>query len=1190
MSKSNYPNKLDTSVEIPVVRDNITEIGSDVLNGLRAAIFNIERTLGLNPHGSSGGTVSSRLSNVLDENGNILPEALDKAGLLSGPVTNSDVSKSAAISENKLRLDFPTSLLQNEISTIDNRISLIIESLEELNRLLSSHIHPEATNRHKAKAVTVEAATPPGSSSASTSVQSGTVQDALEDIYSSHVNYSGESIGQSNRSHTGLQIFYDNQYNSDLIPSSSVQGAIDDLANIEGVGLRSSVLNLNSNGIIRTGDVYSAADGTQDSKALIDPSDISYSKSNGSSTMVVALSSEPESEFEIKPFDTLEIINSPFEEDNKDFIISSVVFSGPNKVQSVTIFGGPKNEYTPGTSGIIKRSPYSIYNENSLNCAIRPRTGFSNTPIVQVANPNSSTVISSGIRASNIQAGLSDTLAIDIDESGAIEIPVHNAVYPVQTIDTIISTINQYCVDNNLNIFAYKLRSLKCYEIAISHNMPNDAADITARTLRVVDASSNDAAEALGFEYLKDRLVEGQAGNSFHINGRILESIGSLKKYGSEIATIRSGTNEIAFSPPSIITDGVRVGDICVIEGSSVSQDNGSYAVRSVEDDKVTLYSSGSVLSGSLEDASAVFFIGSAAPISELEFITPLGPSTDATMMIDIFLDENSNIFYHKRMDILGHLTSGNFYASVTDVTNNFITNDSEFTLTITPSGAASIREEPGFPSGPDTFVGSTGTYKIYSSNKMSYITLDVYIPNSAISPFGAADITATLFGYSEVPDSNLHLSRAMYSPKFGSVLEDFSLGLSGEGVFRITDKRVSGTIDDTIIAPTLLERYIQGPRNELRGSGVIRDTRVDSVSDNGDGATCSITIDPGVLVVNGVRFEYLGVENLSYNYTNGATNNFYIAVDGNGCLLVANEVDPASGTNYISPFSERNVAHIGFVDMGGPEIIDLRLFVDHIDYKALSEVSVSNDQRFGHFTDIKSAVDYCRESSKLFPDSGTPGILIHQGVHEISERLEIDFDIKIRGSGPGSIIKRSASFNLTESSIILQDKAGVMILVGKDAETNIDRGVTIEDITFEGTEGQGVVGGSFITVRHNINTTGNSNSSSFVFNRLKFIAASDYLIDVDPTVGLPNQMPFHIGYGAGGLYQNIIISNCYFYKVGYKKGVVYLNTHNEYRNISVINNISVKSLDTTTYSMIREDGTSALTNVQEVNNMIEDA
>ena len=75
MPKSNYPNKLDTSVEIPVIRDNITEIGSDVLNSLRSAIFNIEKALGINPQGATGNTVAARLSNALDENGNILQES-----------------------------------------------------------------------------------------------------------------------------------------------------------------------------------------------------------------------------------------------------------------------------------------------------------------------------------------------------------------------------------------------------------------------------------------------------------------------------------------------------------------------------------------------------------------------------------------------------------------------------------------------------------------------------------------------------------------------------------------------------------------------------------------------------------------------------------------------------------------------------------------------------------------------------------------------------------------------------------------------------------------------------------------------------------------------------------------------------------------------------------------------------------
>ena len=45
-------------------------------------------------------------------------------------------------------------------------------------------------------------------------------------------------------------------------------------------------------------------------------------------------------------------------------------------------------------------------------------------------------------------------------------------------LDSVVGAINKYSVDNNLNIFAYKVRSLRCFELAISHNMPNNLSDI----------------------------------------------------------------------------------------------------------------------------------------------------------------------------------------------------------------------------------------------------------------------------------------------------------------------------------------------------------------------------------------------------------------------------------------------------------------------------------------------------------------------------------------------------------------------------------------------------------------------------------------------------------------------------------------------------------------------------------------
>ena len=90
--KSKYPNQLDTSSEIPVVRDGITEISSEIFNSLRSAIIQIEKTLGINPQGSAGFTVSDRISASLDQSGNLSREALERANVLLGQLTNDNVA------------------------------------------------------------------------------------------------------------------------------------------------------------------------------------------------------------------------------------------------------------------------------------------------------------------------------------------------------------------------------------------------------------------------------------------------------------------------------------------------------------------------------------------------------------------------------------------------------------------------------------------------------------------------------------------------------------------------------------------------------------------------------------------------------------------------------------------------------------------------------------------------------------------------------------------------------------------------------------------------------------------------------------------------------------------------------------------------------------------------------------------
>ena len=100
-----------------------------------------------------------------------------------------------------------------------------------------------------------------------------------------------------------------------------------------------------------------------------------------------------------------------------------------------------------------------------------------------------------------------------------ISFPFFNSFYSRQTIDTAIATINRFCVLNNLNLFAYKLRVLNCYEIAISHNIPDLSSDIKLRSIKLIEADEFDAAQQIGLGYVRDKIQVGSYGNNMHING-----------------------------------------------------------------------------------------------------------------------------------------------------------------------------------------------------------------------------------------------------------------------------------------------------------------------------------------------------------------------------------------------------------------------------------------------------------------------------------------------------------------------------------------------------------------------------------------------------------------------------------------------------------------------------------------------
>jgi len=1067
MSKSKYPDKLDTSAEIQHVRDNITEIGSDVVNSIRSAIFQIEKTLGTNPQGSIGNTVSNRLNRVLDDRGNIKKEALDRANILSGPIIDVDVSKVAAIQESKLRLDFPTQLLQDEVSILNRQIESIIAKVDELNYILSTHVNPEATNRHKAKAITVEEATDfSSSSSATTSFTEQDLQSFINSLYSSHINYTGESISSINRSHEANQVFFDNTNVSDIIKKESVQGAIEDMADLEGVALRDNTLNLNSNGIIRSGSVIDGYENLGVGSEIISSSEVNYEAITGKSTTRFYFTDNPTPIESISEFDLLILSGSTTDENNISYSIKSFSLNGSGELVYVDVYGSPVSESEAGIFGSISKRIYRSYNSNGLNCTVRYRRNKTNTPDVQVSSPDSATIITRGVNPSALTED-SGSFNISIDSEEEVQIEVYDSNYSSQSLDTIVSKINKFSIENHLNIMAYKIKMSRCYELAISHNMPNNSSDIINRTLKISSGTSNDGTAELGMLSVLDKEFEGTTGNAYHINGLLISSFGKIKSYSSSEVQISADLTISSTSGVDFITSNIRTGDLVIITKSTDPSDDGTYRILEATQSVITLDFDGGSFSGELDGNSIVHVIRCCASISELEF-NELGPissgptPTVGSVLFDVFIDENNDIMFRRRLEQSGILADSGFRAIIVDVSKNFIVSDEVATISVSSSNVATL-SGPGFvSSGPPVQVGADGLYKVFASDRMSYIVLQVEHSSPPTST-----IFTEIYGFNESSYSGITLSRGAFATSIGRVISTSTVSAENKnGVPVVLDKRTTGTIDHTIISETFLERYIQGPRNELRGSGIIRGCNVSGVLIDSDaiGNVAKFTVSAGIAIVNGIRYEFEGVEDYIQRVAGGT---FYVAMDSDGCIITGYE------SSSISPFSDMNVAHLARVKVDTlgsvPSIItiyDLRLFIDNIDYKIISDITVSNDTRFSHFVDIKSAVRYAMMFDKMFSSfNATPSILIKEGTYYIDEPIMIHKDISISGVGPSTIIKRSASFrslcSLSSVSDYIPNAYKSLFIIGQSEDielgtystldsSKIINGVTLKDFVYD--------------------------------------------------------------------------------------------------------------------------------------------
>src|SRR5690606_20510460 len=240
-----YPSKIDSDINLPRVDDNITEVGGEAINALRGAVFAIERTLGVNPHGSLE-SLADRLAVSLNPNGTIKASALTSIGLVTLPIDNAQIGSNAGISESKLALDHGTTELYNLIVDNSNNITIIQNLYNGINTKLNSHINGGVGFRHVASHIDLDHKI---NDKNGNERSADDVQEAIEEINQALIDHEN-SVSDA---HPAESISVDTNLFK-IIPedATNVQKALEAIDNSEVLVMSPHRTNMHDNGIPRS--------------------------------------------------------------------------------------------------------------------------------------------------------------------------------------------------------------------------------------------------------------------------------------------------------------------------------------------------------------------------------------------------------------------------------------------------------------------------------------------------------------------------------------------------------------------------------------------------------------------------------------------------------------------------------------------------------------------------------------------------------------------------------------------------------------------------------------------------------------------------------------------------------------------------------------------------------------------------
>lgn len=291
---TNFPNTLDTDIELPPIFDNIVEAGSEAIQALRGAMFAVEENIGINANGSMG-SVADRLNVSINSDGTIAPSALIGIGLIALPIYNDYISPTAAIEESKLNLTYTTQFLYNLFANLDAAVDILNGFVSVEGIRISPHI-AGTDFRHKLSHIDVDAGTLNRVNISAGSVVPRNITNAytftseLSDDLLKHTR-ADKSINSTtppqNQAHNASGI-YINPTNFSSVPSTAndLQTFAEFVDSSSLVLLGSRTQNLFSNGVPRSTRNTSLIN-DKAAEAIVDPTPATAYLLSGSSTTPV---------------------------------------------------------------------------------------------------------------------------------------------------------------------------------------------------------------------------------------------------------------------------------------------------------------------------------------------------------------------------------------------------------------------------------------------------------------------------------------------------------------------------------------------------------------------------------------------------------------------------------------------------------------------------------------------------------------------------------------------------------------------------------------------------------------------------------------------------------------------------------------------------------------------------------------